>query len=377
MSSRPYTLLSCAVSIDGYLDDTTDDRLMLSNDADFDRVDALRASCDAILVGAGTVRRDNPRLLVRDETRRAQRLADGLPPDPLKVTLTAAGDLDPAGRFFTTGTAGRIVYSPKPQPHLDGVATVVTADSLTAVLADLAARGVDRLMVEGGATVLHDFLADGLADELYLSVAPRFVGDPAAPRLLGAAAGEPYLAEVTELGGVVALRYLLTSAAVHRYWLGVAIGEALRCTPSRAAFSVGAVIVDGTGREISRGYSREHDPAEHAEESALSQLDPADPRLAGATIYSTLEPCSVRKSRAKACAELILAAGIPRVVYAWREPILFVDGEGVEELRNAGVDVIEVPALAEAARAVNAHLLRPPPAAAAPIPGDFGDASDL
>ncbi len=65
MAERPYTLLSCGMSIDGYLDGATGRRLLLSNDADLDRVDAVRARCDAILVGAATVRRDNPRLLVR------------------------------------------------------------------------------------------------------------------------------------------------------------------------------------------------------------------------------------------------------------------------------------------------------------------------
>ena len=63
MPERPYTLLSCSVSLDGYLGDQTP-RLALSNEADFDRVDEVRASCDAIMVGAVTVRTDNPRLLV-------------------------------------------------------------------------------------------------------------------------------------------------------------------------------------------------------------------------------------------------------------------------------------------------------------------------
>jgi hypothetical protein len=77
---RPYVLLSCAMSVDGYIDDTTPERLLLSNAPDFDRVDQVRADSDAILIGATTMRRDNPRLLVNSETRRAQRAAQGLPP---------------------------------------------------------------------------------------------------------------------------------------------------------------------------------------------------------------------------------------------------------------------------------------------------------
>ncbi|WP_026412881.1 dihydrofolate reductase family protein [Actinomadura oligospora] len=53
-------LLSCAASVDGYIDDATEERLLLSNDEDFDRVDDVRASVDAILVGANTIRKDNP-----------------------------------------------------------------------------------------------------------------------------------------------------------------------------------------------------------------------------------------------------------------------------------------------------------------------------
>jgi 5-amino-6-(5-phosphoribosylamino)uracil reductase len=393
VSNRPYTLLSCAVSVDGYLDDASDQRLLVSNEADFDRVDEVRAGCDAILVGANTIRRDNPRLVIRDPSRRAARIARGLPPDPVKVTITRSGDLDPTGRFFTVGDATRLVYSPVPLPHLDGVATVVVADGadrgqadpkpadtkgadvngtdakradadgLAGILADLYGRGVRRLMVEGGASVLTSLLDAGLADELHLAIGEVFVGDaPGAPRVRGRPGGErPRLVEVHNLDGVAVLRYLLSPAAVDRHWLGVAIEEAWRCQPSRTAYSVGAVVVDAAGREIARGFSREGFPLAHAEEAALSKVDITDPRLSGATIYSSLEPCSVRKSGRPGCAALILAAGIPRVVYGWREPALFVDGHGVEELRDAGVEVIEVPALESAARAPNAHLTLPPP----------------
>ncbi|MFI0444211.1 dCMP deaminase [Actinomadura sp. 6N118] len=137
-------------------------------------------------------------------------------------------------------------------------------------------------------------------------------------------------------------------------WLRIACELAGLCPPSRTAFSVGAVIVGADGREITRGYSREHDPHDHAEESALAKTA-AD--LSGTTIYSSLEPCAERKSRPLTCSELILRAGIARVVFAWREPSVFVEGKGVEQLRAAGVEVVELPALADLARAPNAHLL--------------------
>ena len=114
-------------------------------------------------------------------------------------------------------------------------------------------------------------------------------------------------------------------------------------------------------REISRGFSREGgDPVVHAEESALGKLAADDPRLAGATIYSTLEPCSQRKSRPRTCTQLIIAAGLRRVVIGWREPALFVaDCQGYELLAEAGLEVAELPALAELAAAPNRHLLGP------------------
>ncbi|UZK58323.1 dCMP deaminase [Streptomyces drozdowiczii] len=98
-------------------------------------------------------------------------------------------------------------------------------------------------------------------------------------------------------------------------------------------------------------------PREHAEEVALAQLPQGDPRLAGATIYSTLEPCSQRSASRTPCAYRILEAGIPRVVIAWREPSLFVDDcVGYEQLVEAGVTVVELPELAAAAKATNSHL---------------------
>ena len=96
MPERPYVLLSCAVSLDGSLDDTEPPRLILSNEQDLDLVDAERASADAILVGATTIRRDDPRLLVRDAGRRAARVRAGRPENPVKVTVTRSGELDPA-----------------------------------------------------------------------------------------------------------------------------------------------------------------------------------------------------------------------------------------------------------------------------------------
>jgi len=135
-----------------------------------------------------------------------------------------------------------------------------------------------------------------------------------------------------------------------------AIDLAARSPHSMTAFAVGAVIVAADGAVIAEGYSRDDDPHVHAEESALARAA-GDPRLTTATIYSTLEPCTARRSRPHAtCAGLIIAAQIPRVVIAWREPDIFVNCEGVAVLTAAGIEVIELPELAALAREANAHL---------------------
>ncbi len=145
--------------------------------------------------------------------------------------------------------------------------------------------------------------------------------------------------------------------AADRCWLRRAIGLSRRCPPSAAAYSVGALLVAGEGAVLATGFSREHGPYEHAEEAALATVDPADPRLPSATLYSSLEPCRFRASRPVPCAELIIAMGLRRVVIAWLEPPVLAPGGGAELLRTAGVTVLEIPELAAEARAVNAAIL--------------------
>ena len=409
------------MSVDGCLDAPGPQRLVLSGQADLDRVDAERSEADAIMVGAGTIRRDNPRLVIRAAGRRAGRVGRGLPENPARVTLTASGDLDPAARFFTTAGGGCVVYcaaaqAPKLQHQLNDLAQVIAVPppmGLAAILADLSRRGVHRLLVEGGARLGREFLAEGLVDELALTVAPFFVGAAAAPRFAGPAAyphdpARPmHLAEVRQLDDVVLLRYLLggdgpaarepgrasarggrdpavtgarggPGAAAARHaeaagtgapgtgpeptgadwaWLAQAIDLSRRCPPSPSAFAVGAVVVAADGTVLATGYSRETSAQSHAEEAALAKIEPGDPRLEGATLFSSLEPCRVRASRPTPCADLIIGAGLRRVVIAWLEPPVFAPGGGAAILRAAGITVVEIPGLAAEARAVNAAVL--------------------
>jgi len=419
LPTRPYVLISCAMSVDGRIDDVSPDRLILSCPADLDRVDELRASCDAILVGANTVRRDDPRLLVRSPERRAARVAAGKPAYPLRVTVTATGDLDPGARLFdppgppgppsppdlqgmpgapgppgtpgtpgpagtpgTPGTRGRpdvattaggepLVYCASPavpaaRARLGNRAVVIDAGdpvSVPFMLADLAERGVARVLLEGGSHLLREFLTGGLADELHLAVAPFFVGEAQAPAF---ALPGPYpsgpdhpmtLAGVRRLGDMVVTSYLLGPGGADRRFLRAAIELSRRCPPSDTAFSVGAVIVAEDGEVLATGYSREQEAHDHAEEAALRKVGWDGPRLKTATLYSSLVPCGARASRPVTCVQHIIAAGIPRVVFAWDEPPIFTEGRGAAQLRAAGVTVVELADLADVASAVNTRLL--------------------
>ena len=323
-------LLSCATSADGYLDDASPRRLILSGPADLDRVDEVRAGCDAIMVGAQTVRKDNPRLLIRDPRRRARRAARGRPEHPARVTLTATGDLDPQARFFAPG-ALRLVYCATPaigraRARLGDSAVLIDAGdplSLDLVLIDLAERGVLRVLVEGGAHVLGEFLARDLADELNLAVAPFFVADPAraAPRLnLRARRRPPRSAQpsrppappppasntldqphdprrVQRVDEMVLLRYLLGPGGPDHRFLRWAVELSRLCPPSGSAFSVGAVIVGEDGEVLATGFSREQEDHDHAEEVALRNWPrPAATRGCG-TPPSTARWCPAARAR--------------------------------------------------------------------------------
>ncbi|APC34538.1 deaminase [Nocardiopsis dassonvillei] len=225
---RPYTILSCAMSVDGRIDDTGPERLRLSNEADFAEIDELRAECDAILVGAGTLRADNPGLLVRSPLLRERRRERGRTAHLLKALVTRSGEFDPAARFFSTGDAGAVVYTggagvdTARRALADRPAEVVDAGdppTVRAVLADLADRGVGRLLVEGGGHIHTLFLTSGLVDELRLAVAPFLVGQEDAPRFVvpGAFPQTPdapmRLVEARALGDVAVLRYRLDRGA--------------------------------------------------------------------------------------------------------------------------------------------------------------------
>lgn len=155
---------------------------------------------------------------------------------------------------------------------------------------------------------------------------------------------------------------------VHLTFLRLALDEARKCTPTPTAFCVGAVLTvhpteDSKPVVLSTGYSRELPGNTHAEANALAKarqltvdelrrIVPSfgpeitvDELLSQADVYSTMEPCSVRTSGLRPCADALIAARIRRCFIGVGEPDDFVQCEGAQKLKDAGIDVIWVKGL--------------------------------
>ena len=222
--SSPYVILKSAMSVDGFIDDTSRQRLLLSSKEDFDRLDEARSLCDAILVGAGTIRADDPSLLVKSDRLQRQREKQGLPSQPIKVTVTRSGQIPKRCKFVTAGDNEKVIYCNQesfPSLVLDfnniETVKVMAMDNmeLPAILRDLYRRGIRKLLVEGGNKIGTSFLTSNCVDELQVSIAPFFVGEAGAPRFVNPACfsnrldNPMQLIEVERLGQVVLITYKL------------------------------------------------------------------------------------------------------------------------------------------------------------------------
>ncbi len=140
-------------------------------------------------------------------------------------------------------------------------------------------------------------------------------------------------------------------------YLQRAIDISRKCVKSNTAYCVGAVIVTKKGQQF-EGYTHETGLHNHAEEEALKKAFDSGADLSGASIYSSMEPCSTRKSKPVSCTELIIRNGFERVVYAYAEPDCFVRCEGTRMLRDAGVEVDIIAGLAPQVEEINSHILK-------------------
>ena len=343
---------SVATTVDGFTSEKSPRRLMLSSQDDLREVYRLRAACDAVLVGAATVRADDPRLVTTHPAHAERRRRLGLAPDPIKVTLTRTGNLNPAAKFFTHGAGPKLVFCPmatRPALHsrLGSAAEVIGVDddfTPARMVAELNRRGVRALLVEGGQETLRQFFVAGLIDRLRWAVAPRVLGERGDRRFLGGGARVLHPAATERFGDTTVLHFdcapdapaaeTKEPAADH---LARAVTLARFCPPTTRAFSVGAVLVAPDGRVLATGFSRERGPKWHAEEVALAKARERGATVTGATMYSTMEPCGRRLSGSTCCADLIRDAGVADVVYAIAEPPIFVMPEGLTKLRGAGI----------------------------------------
>jgi len=191
--ARPFVYINMAMTADGKITSARREEPGFTSRLDRTTMDRLRAEADAILVGAGTLRADNPPLHVRDPEMQAYRRSLGKPDDLVNVLVTASANIDPASRFFHGGdAASRIVATVEDAPaerraRLASVAEVWIVGRGTVDLRELLTRlkdhGIERLLVEGGGELNWGFVRDDLADELYVTVAPALLGGRDAPTL--------------------------------------------------------------------------------------------------------------------------------------------------------------------------------------------------
>ncbi len=191
---RPYGIVNVAATADGKLAARERRQLQISGPLDRARVDRLRASVDAILVGVGTLLADDPGLAVRSPALRRARAARGFPPNPLRAVADSRARTPPGAEFLRRGPGERLLITTRRAPRkrigvLSRKAEVVVAGtrsvSLPRALAILRERGVKKLLVEGGPTLLFSLFREGLVDEFLAYVGPLWVGGEQAPSLLG------------------------------------------------------------------------------------------------------------------------------------------------------------------------------------------------
>lgn len=191
---RPFVYINMAMSVDGKITSAAREYPRMTSSQDRTNMDRLRADADAILIGAGTVRSDSPNLHVRAPSMQAYRRSAGRAEGLLKVLVTASLDLDPASRSLEDPDRGGLIIATvedAPEEKLARFASPVEIwkigrgrVDLPRLLSRLKARGVERLLGEGGGELNWGLVRNGLVDEIYVTVVPTLLGGRDAPTLL-------------------------------------------------------------------------------------------------------------------------------------------------------------------------------------------------
>ncbi|RQD82455.1 MAG: 2,5-diamino-6-(ribosylamino)-4(3H)-pyrimidinone 5'-phosphate reductase [Methanocalculus sp. MSAO_Arc2] len=198
---RPYLIINAAMSADGKLSTRERRQVRISGTEDFARVDHMRADCDAILVGIGTVHADDPSLTVKSPILRKERLLRGQEENPVRIVLDSRAETPKSADILMKGKGKRIIAvtqqaDPENIAQLREYADIILCGvdrvDLHCLLKELQIRGIRKVMVEGGGTVIWSFLSQGLFDELNVYLGAVIIGGMTAPTL---ADGEGFISE--------------------------------------------------------------------------------------------------------------------------------------------------------------------------------------
>jgi 2,5-diamino-6-(ribosylamino)-4(3H)-pyrimidinone 5'-phosphate reductase len=189
--NRPYTFINVAMTADGKIDTFERKGAAISSKQDKQRVDELRAAADGILVGGKTLLEESPKLTVKSEALREDRISRGLSPNPIKVGVVTVADIPLESDFIKAGDTRVVIFTTsqtsKSQIEILRAAGVeVFVDDaprvdLNKMMLTLKKIGVDHLMVEGGGTMNFELIRLGLVDEIILYIAPMIFGGATAP----------------------------------------------------------------------------------------------------------------------------------------------------------------------------------------------------
>jgi 2,5-diamino-6-(ribosylamino)-4(3H)-pyrimidinone 5'-phosphate reductase len=187
---RPFTFINSAMSADGKISTKERKQVRISGQIDFNRMDQLRAGSDAVMVGIGTVLADDPSLTVKSSELKMERIASGKKENPARIIVDSKARTPIDADIFKKGEGKRIIIVSKSAPSdkvalLKEKAIIVVAGKksvdLKQAMSELKAQGIDRLMIEGGATLNWGMISNGLVDEIYTFVGNLIIGGKTAP----------------------------------------------------------------------------------------------------------------------------------------------------------------------------------------------------